>query len=237
MCDRARMPTPAEKKALVFLAAVTVAGATVRATGAAARAETADDASREALRRQIVAVESASAAGRQGTRSGGASRRRESRRDAGDDADGASPGRSRITRVEPPADEIDPRSIFAPPSIVRASQRSGHAPVNPAQPVDMDLATAEELERLPRIGPALAERIVQDRVERGAFGSLAGLQRVRGIGPSMARALSTLVTFSGTPRPSIAGVPGASAGTERTGKTDVRAASAPDRHRRRPIPP
>jgi competence protein ComEA len=228
------MPTPAEKKALVFLAAVTVAGATVRATGAAARAETADDASREALRRQIVAVESAGAVGRNGARRGGTSRLQESR---ANDAGGASLGRSRMTRVEPPVDEIDPRSIFAPPSVTRGSPRSGHAPVNPAQPVDVDLATAEELERLPRIGPALAERIVQDRLEHGAFGSLAGLQRVRGIGPSMARALSTLVTFSGTPRPSIAGVPGASAGTERTGKTDVRAASAPDRHRRRPIPP
>jgi competence protein ComEA len=205
------MPTPAEKKALVFLAAVTVAGATVRATGAAARAETADDASREALRRQIVAVESAGAAGRQGTR--------------------------RMTRIAPPTYEVDPRSIFAPPSVTRAAQKASHGPVNSAQPVDVDLATPEELERLPRIGPALAERIVQDRGEHGAFGSLAGLQRVRGIGPSMARALSTLVTFSGTPRPSIAGVPGASAGTERTGKTDVQAASAPDRHRRRPVPP
>jgi competence protein ComEA len=231
------MPTPAEKKALVFLAAVTVAGATVRATGAAARAETADDASREALRRQIVAVESAGAAGRPGTRSGAGSRRRESRRAAVDDADGASPGKARTARAAPPVDEIDPRSIFAPPSVTRGLLRSGRGPANPAQPVDMDLATAEDLERLPRIGPALAERIVQDRVEHGAFGSLAGLQRVRGIGPSMARALSTLVTFSGTPRPSIAGVPGASAGTDRTGKTDVRAASAPDRHRRRPVPP
>jgi competence protein ComEA len=228
------MPTPAEKKALVFLAAVTVAGAAVRATGAAARAETADDASREALRRQIVAVESAGAAGRKGTHRGGASRPQERR---AKDGDGASPGKALMTRVAPRVDEVDPRSIFAPPSVTRGSQRSGRGPVNPVQPVDMDLATAEELERLPRIGPALAERIIQDRVERGAFGSLAGLQRVRGIGPSKARALSTLVTFSGTPRPSIAGVPGASAGTERTGKTDVRAGLAPDRHRRRPVPP
>lgn len=234
MRDRARMPTPAEKKALVFLAAVTIAGATVRATGAAARAETADDASREALRRQIVAVESAGAAGRQGTRSGGASRRRESRRDA---VDASSPDNARMTRVAPRVDEVDPRSIFAPPSVTRASERPGRGPANPAQPIDVDLATAEELERLPRIGPALAERIVQDRVEHGAFGSLAGLQRVRGIGPSMSRALSTYVTFSGTPRPSIAGGPGASTGTERTRKTDVRTGLAPDRHRRRPVPP
>jgi len=233
------MPTPAEKKALVFLAAVTIAGATVRATGAAARAETADDASREALRRQIVAVESAGAAGRRGKADGApkAVRQRHLRGNLTVGGYGTAPDGDRLTGVVPPANEIDPRSIFAKPPVGRASRKAGRDPANLTQPVDVDVATAEELERLPRIGPALAERIVQDRVERGAFGSLAGLQRVRGIGPSMARALSTLVTFSGTPRPSIAGVPGASAGTERTGKTDVRAGLAPDRHRRRPVPP
>jgi competence protein ComEA len=235
------MPTPAEKKALIFLAAVAVAGAAVRATGAAARAETADDASREALRRQIVAVESAGAAGRKGKddRTPKAVRQRNLQGDGTASGYGARSGSGddRLTGMAPPANEIDPRSIFAKPPEVRAPERTGRQPEKPAQPIDVDVATVEELERLPRIGPALAERIVQDRQEYGAFGSLSGLQRVRGIGPSMARALSTYVTFSGTPRPSIAGGPGASAGTERTRKTHVRAGSAPDRHRRRPVPP
>lgn len=69
-------------------------------------------------------------------------------------------------------------------------------------PVDVDQAGAAELERLPRIGPALAARIVVDRSERGPFGSLRELQRVRGIGPRMAEGLASVVTFSGTPRPS-----------------------------------
>ena len=233
------MPTPAEKKALAFLAAVAVAGATVRATGAAARAETADDASREALRRQIVAVESAGAAGRKGKGDGAskASRQRRLRGNPSSSGYGAAPDNERLAVAAPPANEIDPRSIFAKPPVVRASERASRQPAPPTQPVDVDVATAEELERLPRIGPALAERIVEDRVKYGPFGSIEGLQRVRGIGPSMARALSTYVTFSGTPRPSIAGGPGASAGTERTRKPHVRAGLAPDRHRRRPVPP
>jgi DNA uptake protein ComE-like DNA-binding protein len=37
--------------------------------------------------------------------------------------------------------------------------------------VNVDYAPAEELEALPRIGPTLARRIVQDRDERGPFGS------------------------------------------------------------------
>jgi DNA uptake protein ComE-like DNA-binding protein len=69
-------------------------------------------------------------------------------------------------------------------------------------PVDVDLADSAALERLPRIGPALAARIVSDRGARGPFGSLAGLERVRGIGPKLVQLLGPLVTFSGIPRPS-----------------------------------
>jgi competence protein ComEA len=71
-------------------------------------------------------------------------------------------------------------------------------------PVDLDRADSATLERLPRIGPALAARIVADRLAKGPFGSLAGFQRVRGVGPKMAQALASRVTFSGTPRPSSA---------------------------------
>lgn len=49
--------------------------------------------------------------------------------------------------------------------------------------LDPDRATAEEWERLPGIGPALAARIVADRAARGPFGGPEGLARVRGIGP------------------------------------------------------
>ncbi len=57
------------------------------------------------------------------------------------------------------------------------------------------------IESLPRIGPALASRIIASRDSFGAFGSIDGLQRVRGIGPAMAKALRPLVTFSGVPSP------------------------------------
>jgi competence protein ComEA len=73
--------------------------------------------------------------------------------------------------------------------------------------IDLDRAPAKEIELLPRIGPALAERIVRDRDSNGAFGSLAGLERVRGVGPALASALEGRVTFSGTARPSNAVAP------------------------------
>lgn len=66
--------------------------------------------------------------------------------------------------------------------------------------IDVDIATAEELEQLPRVGPALAQRIVADRDSLGQFGSLDELGRVRGIGPAMLKLLAPVTTFSGRVR-------------------------------------
>lgn len=71
----------------------------------------------------------------------------------------------------------------------------------PTGPIDVDRASAAELDRLPGIGPALAQRIIEDREANGPFGSVEALQRVRGIGPALATRLAPLVTFSGLPRP------------------------------------
>ncbi len=71
-----------------------------------------------------------------------------------------------------------------------------------AQRIDLDRASAVEIERLPRIGPALAQRIVADRDSLGPFGSLEALRRVRGVGQAIIRAIAPYVTFSLPPRPS-----------------------------------
>lgn len=57
--------------------------------------------------------------------------------------------------------------------------------------VNLNSASQEQLEALPKIGPALAGRILQGRPYR----SLADLDRVKGIGPSTLSALAPLVTF------------------------------------------
>lgn len=68
--------------------------------------------------------------------------------------------------------------------------------------IDLDIATADEIETLRWIGPALAKRIVTDRDSLGPFGSLDEFQRVKGVGPKLAAKLDTTVTFSLLPRPS-----------------------------------
>lgn len=70
--------------------------------------------------------------------------------------------------------------------------------------VDVDRAAASELELLPRVGPKLAQRIVDDRNEHGAFGSLTVLMRVKGIGPKLLTHIAPHVTFSGSARPTSA---------------------------------
>ena len=70
-------------------------------------------------------------------------------------------------------------------------------PLAPGERIDLDHADVTEITRLPRIGPALAQRIVAWRAEHGLFGSLERLDSVSGVGPRLLEALHPWVTFSG----------------------------------------
>lgn len=61
-------------------------------------------------------------------------------------------------------------------------------------PISLSTATAEQLETLPRIGPALAARIVAYRDAHGGFSSVDELGEVGGIGPKTLAGLKDLVT-------------------------------------------
>ncbi len=69
-----------------------------------------------------------------------------------------------------------PRPPPPPPTLAGAPTLVG--------PVDVNAATAEELASLPRIGPTLAARIVEDRRARGPFRTVDDLDRVPGLGPA-----------------------------------------------------
>lgn len=68
--------------------------------------------------------------------------------------------------------------------VTAESARAGR-PLAPGERIDLDRASASELVRLPGVGTILARRIVQDREERGPFGTLEVLGRVRGVGPTL----------------------------------------------------
>lgn len=63
-----------------------------------------------------------------------------------------------------------------------------------AGPVSLSSATAEQLETLPRIGPAMAARIIAWRTANGGFRSVDDLLKVSGIGARTLAGLRDLVT-------------------------------------------
>ncbi len=66
---------------------------------------------------------------------------------------------------------------------------AGDADGSPAGPVDLNLATAADLERLPGIGPATAANILTWRETSGPFRAVDDLLSVPGIGPAKLAAL------------------------------------------------
>lgn len=61
-------------------------------------------------------------------------------------------------------------------------------------PINLNLATAAELETLPGIGPSFATAILRERERRGGFTSIDQLRDVRGIGEKRFADLKPLVT-------------------------------------------
>ena len=62
-----------------------------------------------------------------------------------------------------------------------------------AAPVDLNSATAEQLDALPGVGPATAAAIVAYRTQHGPFRSVDELLQVHGIGPAKLAALRSKV--------------------------------------------
>ena len=143
------MPTPAERKALLFFSSVVLLGASTRGYRALHSRSPTTEGSRLALEHQIKAADSARRAGLKRPR----------------------------------------------------KEKQRKVPPKPSGKIDLDVASVQEIESLKHIGPSLAKRMVADRDSFGPFGSIEGLKRVKGIGPSMVAKLDSTVTFSLFPRP------------------------------------
>lgn len=72
-----------------------------------------------------------------------------------------------------------------------------------AQTVDLNTASAKELERLPGIGGKLAEEIIREREENGAFASVEDLTRVPGISSGVVVKLADKVRVGRTQAPLV----------------------------------
>jgi competence protein ComEA len=64
---------------------------------------------------------------------------------------------------------------------------------SPSAPLDLNTATAEQLDSLPGIGPVTAQKILDFRQQHGSFHSVADLDAVPGIGQGRIEQLKGLV--------------------------------------------
>ena len=89
-----------------------------------------------------------------------------------------------------------PRKGEAPPPVVGPAPASSSAASKggaPAGPVDLNTATAEQLEALPGVGPATSKAILAYRTSHGRFRSVTELLEVPGSGPAKLEALRPMV--------------------------------------------
>lgn len=220
------MPTPGERRALIFFASVAALGLAVRGwrefhppdSGALA-------GNRTALARQIEAVDSAIAVS-SSKRKPHVPLAKAPRPEPAPRATGAR------TRASASRDTLprDPRQAYwdraahfdslnaaperdfrpagrrrLPSDQAATADRRGASAKAPVPPVDLDVAGVDEVASVPLIGPALARRIVNDRIENGPFGSITELERIQGLTPAFTRRLAPFVTFSRAPRLGSAG--------------------------------
>ena len=98
-------------------------------------------------------------------------------------------------------------ALCAGPVCVEAAQTTAETGVASAaqrpsgELMDLNQASAAQLESLPGIGAVTAERIIEYRQEHGAFKKTEELMNVRGIGERSFLKLRPLVTVGITPRP------------------------------------
>ena len=94
-----------------------------------------------------------------------------------------------------------PVQISAVPAATQATeaapQSSESTEVTEFQPIDVNTATAAQLETLPGIGPVLAQRIIDYRTENGPFRTAGDLMNVSGIGEKKLEAILDLITVGG----------------------------------------
>lgn len=94
----------------------------------------------------------------------------------------------------------------ASPPVPARPQKISEAHVKSNGRLDLNKASAEDLRRLPGVGPGLAEQIVRTRERKGGFATAEDLRFVPGMGPKKFERIRDLVTIGESP-PGLTNLP------------------------------
>lgn len=97
---------------------------------------------------------------------------------------GGATRRADLTLVNLAAPLADGTQVVVPVKAPAVGAPAGGSAATPAGPVHLNVATLEQLDELPGVGPVTAQKILDYRQEHGAFSSLDELDAIPGIGPA-----------------------------------------------------
>ncbi|MDY7041567.1 MAG: helix-hairpin-helix domain-containing protein, partial [Chloroflexota bacterium] len=107
-----------------------------------------------------------------------------------------------LNRINLAQQVCDQQQVYVPrigeenPPLPLAASSPPTAPgsVSATGKVNVNTATSEELDTLPGIGPAIAQRIIEYRQANGPFQSIEEIKNVSGIGDKLFEKLKDLIT-------------------------------------------
>jgi competence protein ComEA len=106
---------------------------------------------------------------------------------------GGATAKADLAQVNLAAPLADGEQVVVPRRGAPGTAEGGAAPGNPTGPVQLSTATLEQLDTLPGVGPATAQKILDYREKHGAFTSVDELDAVPGIGPKRLEQLRELM--------------------------------------------